>query len=456
MKKGVSVIAAALMLLVASVVWYSCKKEEIVVTGSIFGTVTDFATGQPVGNVNVKLRPSGTTTLTGSDGSFEFKDLDAGNYSLLLSKAEYADLDDDYTIKLEAGKDVRRDVQIRKKIASLQITDMAGTSITMLDFGMDESVTSKSFNIFNNGTSNITCQLLYNCDWIDTIVAMGTTIEPGHTLTVTVIIDREKLSPGENRTILHIISANGSNELSILATGHGVPSVITSQVTNITPESAECGGNVTACGDGSVLDYGLCWSTSSVPTIDGGNHISIGSGMGAFTGTITNLEMNTTYYVRAYATNELGTAYGAVRQFTTVSPYDLLPSFSFNGHTYKVAPDPHTDYSEYISWEQAYSYCQNLTTHGYSDWRMPTIEELEYMYQNREQIGGFIGQNSQGSWPVHSLYHSSTMGNENGHIKLHWSLGDRYEGYESGYYLWTDGQGNGFYIRCHVRPIRME
>ena len=461
MKTKVTGLIAVAIVALASLVWYSCTEKEEDFKGTIYGTVTDYATGQPVGNVSVKLRPSGETTLTGSDGTYEFKDLEAGKYSLLLSKAEYADLDDNYIIELEAGKKVKRDVQLRKKIASLQITDMTGNDITTLDFGQDESVLSKSFNCYNNGTMTITCNFFYNCNWIDTIVAIGTTIQPGQTLTVTVVINREKLSVGENRTIIHIISENGSNELTVLATGYGVPSVITGQISNVTTTTAECTGTVTSSGDGSVVDYGLCWSTSNVPTIETGNHISLGSGVGTFSGTMTNLATNTTYYVRAYAANELGTAYGAVRQFTTKSPYDLLPSFSFNGHTYKVAPDPHTNYEEYFSWTQADSYCQNLTFYGYSDWRMPTVEELECMYQNREQIGGFInfhnGSTNDGTaWNTRSWYHSSTLGTNGGHLKVRWDGGQRSEEYEDGYTNYYYGGGGYICNRCHVRPIRVE
>lgn len=460
MKKSTIGILSAVALLALTLVWHSCTLDAEITTGGIYGTVTDYATGEPISNANVKLKSSGETTLTGSDGTYEFRDLKPDNYSLSLSKAEYADLDDDYVITVEAGKKAKRDVQMSKQVASLKITDMQGNDITMLDFGTDKSVTSKAFNIYNNGTLNITCQLFYNCDWIDTIVAMGTTIEPSQTRTVTVIIDRDKLSAGENRSILHIISANGSNELKILATGPGVPSVITSQVSNVTTESADCGGTVTSSGDGSVLDYGLCWSTSTIPTIDADNHLSLGSGIGSFSGTIPNLDINTTYYVRAYATNELGTAYGAVRQFTTISPYDLLPSFSFNGHTYKVAPDPHTSYDEFFSWVQADSYCQNLTVYGYSDWKMPTVEELESMYQNRLQIGGFINFHDSTyngpSWNTRSWYHSSTQGSNGRHLKIRWDGGQRTEDFEDGYSYWLDYMGGHLNHRCHVRPIRME
>ncbi len=319
MKKGVSVIAAALMLLVASVVWYSCKKEEIVVTGSIFGTVTDFATGQPVGNVTVKLRPSGTTTITGSDGSYEFKDLDAGNYSLLLSKAEYADLDDDYTIKLEAGKDVRRDVQIRKKIASLQITDMNGQPLDTLDFGSEESVVIKTFNVFNDGTEVLTCSANYECEWITSVTGLENSIPSGQTVPVTVRIDRVALVDGDNTTLMYITSGNGSNEIVVKASFLGSAVITTSQATSVTASSATVGGNIADDGGRPVLARGICYGTSQTPTIDG-THTEDGSGTGTFSHNITDLSSSTTYYARAYATNRNSTYYSSnVVSFTTGS-----------------------------------------------------------------------------------------------------------------------------------------
>ncbi len=320
MKKKSIFIVSLVVISLASLVWYGCTKDsDEDLMGTIYGTVTDYATGQAIGNVNVTLRPSGETTLTGNDGTFEFNDLKANKYSLSFSKAEYADLDDDYIIELEAGKKVKRDVQMRKQIASLQITDMAGNSITSLDFGLEESVTSKSFNIFNNGTLKINCQLSYNCQWIQDVVAAATEIEPGQTLTVTVVIDRTKLLSGENRTFLHIISNNGSNELEITATGYSAPTVITSNVSNITATSASCGGNVTADGGTAVTERGLCWSTANAPTVESGSHISNGTGTGPFTAMMSGLTLNTVYYVRAYATNARGTSYGEQKQFTTAN-----------------------------------------------------------------------------------------------------------------------------------------
>ena len=95
------------------------------------------------------------------------------------------------------------------------------------------------------------------------------------------------------------------------------PVVTTNAVSDIQATSATCGGNVTSDGGATVTARGVCWSTSQNPTISN-SKTTDGSGTGSFTSTISGLSKNTTYYVRAYATNSIGTSYGEQRSFTTV------------------------------------------------------------------------------------------------------------------------------------------
>ena len=97
-----------------------------------------------------------------------------------------------------------------------------------------------------------------------------------------------------------------------------LPIVFTSTASNITSTSAMVGGNVTSDGGASVIARGVCWSTSQNPTVND-SHTTDGGGMGSFTSNITGLAANTIYYVRAYATNSAGTAYGEEVIFTTLS-----------------------------------------------------------------------------------------------------------------------------------------
>ncbi|MCX6234148.1 MAG: M6 family metalloprotease domain-containing protein [Bacteroidetes bacterium] len=97
-----------------------------------------------------------------------------------------------------------------------------------------------------------------------------------------------------------------------------IPTVTTSPVSNITYTSATGGGNVTSAGDSTVTARGVCWSTIINPTISD-NHTTDSSGTGTFISSISGLDTNTIYYVRAYAINSLGTAYGNVLSFGTFS-----------------------------------------------------------------------------------------------------------------------------------------
>lgn len=115
------------------------------------------------------------------------------------------------------------------------------------------------------------------------------------------------------------------NELSFTTeTAHTIPTVITNTVTSITSSSAVSGGNVTNTGGDAVTSRGVCWSTSQNPTLTN-NHTIDGSGSGSFTSNLTGLSPSTTYYVRAYATNISGTAYGQQLSFTT-SATVVVPS----------------------------------------------------------------------------------------------------------------------------------
>ena len=96
------------------------------------------------------------------------------------------------------------------------------------------------------------------------------------------------------------------------------PTITTSAVRDITSNGAVCGGNITSDGGSEVTRRGLCWSVSENPTISSSN-VSCESGIGEFTGAITGLTPNTTYHVRAFATNAIGTSYGEDRHFTTAN-----------------------------------------------------------------------------------------------------------------------------------------
>lgn len=89
----------------------------------------------------------------------------------------------------------------------------------------------------------------------------------------------------------------------------GLPALLTTTPSAVTGNSATSGGTITSDGGYSITSRGVCWSTTTAPTILN-TKTADGSGTGTFTSSITGLTANTTYYVRAYATNVYGTAYG--------------------------------------------------------------------------------------------------------------------------------------------------
>ena len=209
-----------------------------------------------------------------------------------------------------------------------------------------------------------------------------------------------------------------------------LPSVITTEVVEITTNSAQCGGKVTNDGGTAVTERGICWSTNANPTITN-SHVSAGAGTGTFSAMMSGLSASTTYHVRAYATNEAGTAYGLDKEFKTLTGgggggdhewVDLgLPSGTLWA-TCNVGANSPEEYGDYFAWGETqpkeyydwstYQYCNGshymLTkycpTSGYgyngftdnltillpeddastvncgSDWRIPTSEEWRELF----------------------------------------------------------------------------
>jgi len=117
-----------------------------------------------------------------------------------------------------------------------------------------------------------------------------------------------------------------------------VPTVSTSPVIDITPTTATGGGNVTADGGAPVTARGVCWSALPNPTI-ADSLTSDGTGTGAFVSNLTGLTPNTPWYVRAYATNSVGTAYGDEVTFTTLpAAFTCGTSLTINHVAGAVAP----------------------------------------------------------------------------------------------------------------------
>jgi hypothetical protein len=106
------------------------------------------------------------------------------------------------------------------------------------------------------------------------------------------------------------------NELSFTTSQVSVPVLTTTDISSISFRTAISGGNITSDKGEPVITRGICWNTAANPTV-ADSKTSDGTGTGSFVSNLTGLTPNTTYYARAYATNNVGTAYGFQVSFTT-------------------------------------------------------------------------------------------------------------------------------------------
>ena len=169
------------------------------------------------------------------------------------------------------------------------------------------------------------------CGSVNVIISGNTTIYLGQSTTLTASgassyqwntgATSASITVSPTSTTTYTVTGTTSNGCSgtssvTVTVNSQVPTITTNTVTNIGSNTATCGGNVTFNGGSAVTAKGVCWSTSPVPSISD-SHTNDGSGNTAFTSQMTGLTPNTTYYVRAYATNSVGTGYGQILSFTT-------------------------------------------------------------------------------------------------------------------------------------------
>lgn len=130
--------------------------------------------------------------------------------------------------------------------------------------------------------------------------------------------------------------------------GISTPTVTTDIVTNLSQTSATCGGEVTSNGGSSVTSRGVCWSKSQNPLVTDNSTVD-GSGIGNFTSTLSGLLPGTNYYVRAYATNSAGTAYGQEKAFSTLQPFYITINSPSAGNKWIIGQTYSINWTDNIS-----------------------------------------------------------------------------------------------------------
>ena len=166
----------------------------------------------------------------------------------------------------------------------------------------------------------------------------------------------------------------------------GAPTVTTSAVSNVTLTTASSGGIVTNDGGAAVTARGVCWSTSRNPTT-ANSHTTNGTGTGTFTSSITGLTPGTTYHVRAYAANSIGTSYGNDVTFTTtaatltISGTVMHGTNPVEGVTITFSDDSHTETTD-TDGNYSYTVLYGTSTTVTASKQGYTFTPSEYSYTN--------------------------------------------------------------------------
>ena len=360
--------------------------EEKIKYGEIFGVVYDKNVGDPIPVAQVQLSPGGKSTVTGSDGSFSFKSIEAGKYSVSVTKKGYNDGNNN--VDVVSGEKVECNL-LMERIPAYVTSDK-----TELDFGDNATLTTLSFNIVNSSYENLSWHIDYDkssSSFIAEVSPESGTTQYGKSAVIVVKIDRDKLNAGANESTIVVVSENGdgSSEVKVKAIGQEKvkASLNINGITEITSSTAIVDGEITFVGVPEYTERGFVYSTSENPTIYVNTEkVTVSKTDEAqFSYKLKNLSLNVKYYVRAFAISPLGEAYSSNQEsFTTIATIPVV-SISSPDHfdaTKKMATlHGSIDFIGDPSYfEKGFVYCEGRKT--------PTIDD-EYVKVSGTGIGTY-------------------------------------------------------------------
>jgi hypothetical protein len=195
-------------LLVAAFILLSCSKTEPDLFGNINGIVTDSKSGEPVRAASVTLSPGGVKTTTGSDGRYEYLETEAGQYTVQVMKDGYQTVV--FPVTVQAGVTKTVDIPLAIGVSSLAVNK------STLNMGTNTNLAT--FTVLNTGSSDLAWQIEYDCEWIESISPSAGTTKANGSTSVSVKIDRSKLTEKKTYTYSFIItSSGGSTEVTVSA-----------------------------------------------------------------------------------------------------------------------------------------------------------------------------------------------------------------------------------------------
>ena len=176
-----------------------CSQDETTMFGSISGVVKDKITSEALAGVRVTIMPGGDSSVTGTDGNFQFKDLDASDYTISYAKEGY--VSDSKKVTVSPG--MNRDASVLLE----PIVPVLSVSPAKLDF--EEETTTLALDIKNTGKGTLQWSLSEDIGWLSCQPDKGTTTN--ETSSIVVTVSREGLDRGNyNGTI--VVSSNGGSQ----------------------------------------------------------------------------------------------------------------------------------------------------------------------------------------------------------------------------------------------------
>jgi uncharacterized protein (TIGR02145 family) len=302
------------------------------VSGSVFtapATITIMASAyDPDGGI-AKVEFFNGYVKLGEDAfspySFTWNNVPMGNYSIRAAATDDFDA-------LTASPFVSISVTPVPPVYVSSVVNNATPSILEMTYSLslaDVVPAASAFNVQVNAVSRfintVTISGTNVSLFLATPVVYGDVITVSYTRPATNHLQGPTGAPVSSMTSQPVIN-------NVAPSSAGVPIVTTNGTFNITNISAQSLGNVSNDGGSYVTARGSCWSTSSNPTVSG-NHTVDGNNIGSFASYLYPLAQHTTYYVRAYATNSFGTAYGTEISFTT---YKSEAITDYDGNYYNI------------------------------------------------------------------------------------------------------------------------
>lgn len=306
----------------------SCAKpvEEVEKFGDIVGVVYDKSVGDPISVAQITLEPSGKSTVTGSDGSFAFTNIEAGKYTVKVSKKGYND--NSNTVTVVAGTKSECNLLL-ERIPAYVTADK-----DVLDFGDNLTQTTLSFNIVNSSYENLSWHIDYDkssSSFIDEVSPDKGTTQYGKTAAIVVKINRDNLKAGENVSTLVVVSDNGdgSSEVKVKAIGQEKVKATLNMtgVSDIKTTSAIVSAEITFEGTPRYTERGFVYGNTQNPTIETASKASVAvNEEKKYSYSLKELKYGEKYYVRAFAINAAGTSYSTNQETFTTSA--TLPTVS--------------------------------------------------------------------------------------------------------------------------------